>query len=142
MTERWLPVVGFEGRYEVSDLGRVKSLARTEPYGRHDGDHVRVKREKILKASPSGDYLTVRLKGKTFFVHILVLTAFIGPKPEGECACHGPDFDGTNNKLTNLRWGSYKENNDERAPFSLLKAPNGRYLPTPESKREKKKAGA
>lgn len=106
--EEWRDVIGFEGRYQVSNLGRVKSLARTEPYLRHGAGNVRFKREKILKASPSGPYLTVRLRGRTFYVHVLVLTAFVGPKPEGTCARHGPDFDGTNNRLTNLRWAPTK----------------------------------
>lgn len=56
--------------------------------------------------------ITLHSKGyvKTFFVHRLVLMAFVGPCPEGMEACHFPDRDPTNNRLDNLRWGTHLEN--------------------------------
>lgn len=115
MSEIWKPVVGFEGFYEVSNLGRVKSLSRYEPYRRHPGKLTRLRRGRILTASKgSNGYYTVRLCGKTRTVHSLVLEAFIGPKPDGLAACHGPDFDTSNNRLSNLRWDTYYANNAER----------------------------
>ena len=117
--ETWKPVVGFEGRYEVSDFGRVKSLGRVETFSRvlNNGvraDVTRLKREKILALSKgSNGYVTVRLLGKTFTVHQLVLKAFVGPKPDGFVTCHG-DGNRLNNRLSNLRWDTYTANNRER----------------------------
>jgi hypothetical protein len=96
-TERWLPVVGFEGLYEVSDLGRVKSHRRGAP--------------RILRPGPSNyGHLSVVLgRGNTRMVHRLVLEAFAGPCPRGHESLHG-DGGPTDNKLSNLRWGTRTEN--------------------------------
>ena len=105
--EKWLPVVGFEGFYEVSDLGRVKRI-----------NVGREARERLLKASSNTlGYLRVSLyrdgKGSTRRVHRLVLEAFVGPCPEGEEGCHG-DGDPANNRLVNLRWGTVSSNAIDR----------------------------
>lgn len=110
--ERWLPVHGFEGRYEVSDLGRVRSLDRVQV--KSDGRTCTIKgRIRSLSRSGRGDYLTVSLKvdGRTVtrFVHRLVAEAFLGPRPPGLECCHG-NGDGHDNRLENLRWGSHGEN--------------------------------
>lgn len=47
------------------------------------------------------------------YVHRLVLEAFVGPCPDGHQACHG-DRDTSNNRLTNLRWGTYRENHEDK----------------------------
>lgn len=105
--ERWLPVVGYEGRYEVSDLGRVRSLSRVRSHGRKW-------RGRVLQpwAMPRG-YLVVNLwfdnKQQPSLVHRLVLSAFIGPAPEGTEGRHG-DGNPANNNLTNLSWGTHSEN--------------------------------
>ena len=111
--EVWKPVPGHEGFYEASNLGRIRSLDRIEPHHRHDG-FTQIRCGRILKISPSGDYWTVRLRGKTRMVHTVILETFVGPKPPGLCACHGPDFDTSNNALSNLRWDTYSANNLER----------------------------
>lgn len=49
-------------------------------------------------------------KYKRYYVHRLVLEAFVGPCPPGLEACHGPDRDVANNKLSNLRWDTKKAN--------------------------------
>lgn len=108
--ERWLPVVGYEGLYEVSDLGRVKSLAR---YVRDRGG-VRLVRERVLKSKSQGfGYRTVMLcregHRKTRTIHQLVLESFVGPRPEGMVACHG-DGDPANNRRSNLRWDTQSNN--------------------------------
>ncbi len=103
--ERWRPVIGHEGHYEVSDLGRVRSLDRMVPHGRGNG--LRFCKGKILRPGrkPSG-HLSVALgKGNSADVHILVLTAFRGPAPQGCWGLHGDD-DPSNNELGNLRWGT------------------------------------
>lgn len=63
-------------------------------------------------------YLYVHLRrgalSKTVMVHKLVLTAFVGPCPEGMECCHFPDRDPANNRLENLRWDTTKENSADR----------------------------
>lgn len=110
--ERWLPVVGFEGSYEVSDQGRVRSLDRILPDGREW-------RGRVMKLG--GDrYLQVLLRGgvgrsgdRMCTVHQLVLQAFVGPRPEGYEALHGVGGH-RDNRLSNLRWGSTEENIEDR----------------------------
>lgn len=104
MTEQWLPVPGWEGRYEVSDLGRVKTLARN---GRP---------ERILSEyrNPRHKYAQIGLfvgRARTHAkVHILVLEAFRGPRPSpSHQACHN-NGDRNDNRLTNLRWDTASEN--------------------------------
>lgn len=118
MSERWLPVVGFEGKYEVSDMGRVKSLARTITLFRHDGHtgqpmwiNYQIK-QRIMKLNKTKkNYLTVMLgcKGPTRRVHQLVLESFIGPCPAGHEALHANDIKG-DNTLSNLSWGTKSDN--------------------------------
>lgn len=103
--EKWLPVVGWEGLYEVSDQGRVRSLDRIT-YGRNGS--TRVARGRILTpATGSTGYLTVSLSNRSHhkmrMVHILVAEAFIGARPAGHYCCHG-DGVKLNNNLVNLRW--------------------------------------
>ena len=117
--ETWVAIPGFDGRYEVSSEGRVKSLGRSESYSRIlnncvRDNVVRMKCEKLLTPSRGlNGYLTVRLLGKTFTVHSLVLTSFVGPRPKGFAGCHC-DGDKENNRLSNLRWDTYTANNRER----------------------------
>lgn len=105
-TERWLPVVGYEGYYEVSDRGRVRSLDRIDGQGRNWPGAMR-------KISDNGAYLSTSLwkngRAITRRVHLLVLDAFVGPAPEGMEACHN-DGNGKNNHLENLRWDTHSSN--------------------------------
>lgn len=114
--ERWLPVVGFEGLYEVSSHGRVRSLDRVQSYERvlDDGRVVHVDRNlkgRLLRAGTveSGHQLVMLGRGHPKLVHALVLTAFVGPRPAGYDSCHH-DGDPANNRLGNLRWGTRSEN--------------------------------
>jgi hypothetical protein len=103
--ERWLPVPGWESLYEVSDLGRIRSLHR---FGRG-------KRGGLLKPFPGhlGRYLSVRLsrsgKHKNRLVHQLVLEAFTGPRPPGMESLHGPGGS-QDNRLANLSYGTRRQN--------------------------------
>ena len=100
--EHWLPVVGYEGLYEVSDQGRVKRLARVGKSW--------VLPERILKGCHTHQgYVQVGMFGKSKRVHRLVLEAFVGPCPEGMVACHYDD-NKENNRLENLRWDTEREN--------------------------------
>lgn len=106
--EEWHPVVGYEGLYQVSSFGRVRSiLIRPGTSGR----------PKILKACAQSDgYLVVApcRNGKAVLrmVHRLVLEAFIGPCPEGHEAAH-LDGDRSSPKLENLRWVTHSENQSQ-----------------------------
>lgn len=113
--EIWLPIVGYEGIYEISNFGRVKSLQRTvEHHGAKSGLYN--KAEKILspqKHSTKGGYYEVCLwrenKSKNFKLHRLVATAFI-PNPENKPEVNHKDGDKSNNCVNNLEWVTSKEN--------------------------------
>lgn len=116
--ERWLPIPRFEGFYEVSDLGRVKSLGRTISMGpRTTGP--RAWRERVLcpKSAANGYfYVSLRRDGATTqrTVHSLVMEAFAGPHPgRGFQICHD-DGTPTNNALTNLRYDTEVENHRDK----------------------------
>lgn len=110
MSERWLPVVGYEGKYEVSDLGRVRSLFKGSRYGSFPRDE-----PLILTPTPNtgGGHLRVKLTKEghtlTALVHVLVLTAFRGAAPAGHEGCHD-DGDPENNVLGNLLWKTHEAN--------------------------------
>ena len=111
--ETWLPVVGFEGRYEVSDLGRVRSLwIAGRAYSRPR------KEPKILALKITGTgYYFVTLCRDSFhkmgLVHVLVLEAFNSTRPSGMDCCHN-DSDRMNNRLINLRWDTRSGNLSDR----------------------------
>lgn len=111
--ERWLPIVGYEGHYEVSDHGRVRSLTRAIPGNRPGSVSHRSGQIRKLKAQKRGGHLVVALhssgRRRDILVHRLVLEAFVGKCPEGLEGLHWDD-DPTNNHLTNLRWETRRVN--------------------------------
>lgn len=113
MTEQWRPITGFEGEYEVSSCGRVRSLDRTvETVGRW-GPMTRKISGQILNPNLVGNiYPRVRLggKGKPWrYIHHLVAEEFIGPRPEGALVLHWDDVP-THNVPANLYYGSVSQN--------------------------------
>lgn len=112
MTEQWKPVVGYEGSYEVSDLGKVRSVLRTDAGGVPRGGHLM----KVQINAQTG-YPVVKLfrfgNSKLRSIHQLILEAFVGPKPVGGVARHLDD-NRTNSVLSNLAWGTYAENAADR----------------------------
>lgn len=117
--ERWLPVVGYEGLYEVSDCGRVRVLDRMVSR-HHTGPYL--KRGHLLTPQPirgprqCGHLKVVLYKGavlKTHQIHRAVLEAFVGPCPSG-MECRHLDGDARNNLLENLRWGTPRENREDQ----------------------------
>lgn len=106
-TESWRQVRGYEGYYEASDLGRVRSVERRAANGR-------LWPSVVLRpvAHPNG-HLQVHLSRnnskRTHWVHALILTAFAGPAPEGTEALHRDGIP-SNNTASNLRWGTHSEN--------------------------------
>ena len=111
MTEHWRPIIGYEGLYEVSDHGRVKSLERrSHLYGGRYRTYPEMIRTPV---DIFGGYKAVKLtrdrRRIQRTVHTLVLTAFVGPRPDGLVACHN-DSNPTNNRLENLRWDTQSSN--------------------------------
>lgn len=108
-TEKWKWIRGYKGYYKVSNLGRVKSIKHTWING---AGHRCTTSPRILKTS-GWHYPIVGLrkkgKRKTFCVHDLVLTTFAGKCPDGLECCHRNDVR-SDNKLTNLYWGTHSQN--------------------------------
>ena len=116
--EQWKPVKGFEGLYEISNLGRVKSLK----YGK----------ERIMKPGKNGNgYFQVALrrdgKEKRLLVHRLVAEAFI-PNPEGFNQINHKDEVKINNCVENIEWASRSYNinfgsRNEKVSAALINHP-------------------
>ena len=113
--ERWFAVPGYEGFYEVSDTGRVRSIDRYVA-GRYVKRLIRGKllSQKLTNKGYPFVWLGLGEKGKSSYrtVHRLVLEAFVGPAPEGAVACHNNDIQ-TDNRLENLRWDTRSENQND-----------------------------
>ncbi len=114
--EIWKAIPGYEGSYEVSDQGRVRSLDRVVEYC--DGRLCRFPGRLLALNLNPGGYLQVGLcvsgKRTTRSVHCLVLEAFVGPCPEG-CETGHRDGNRTNNCLRNLRYITHSQNSHEIA---------------------------
>lgn len=113
--EDWKEIKGYEGLYQVSNLGRIKSL--------------KLNKEKILTPHITGKnrlYINLRKEGKAkkLQVHVLVAEAFIGERPEGYDICH-IDGDCLNNKLSNIRYDTRNQNSIDYYRQGK-KAPNGK----------------
>lgn len=118
MEEIWKPVLGYEGLYEVSSLGQLRSVDRV--IAKKDGrvTHLkgRILAHRINKKRKNYQYFQVELSGngavKTFRVSLLVCEAFHGKKPGG-CQCMHLDGDPQNDRADNLAWGTIHENSNE-----------------------------
>lgn len=106
----WVAVAGFEGRYEVSDLGRVRSLMMNGK-----------RRELILAPRPTKrGYLRVTLgRRRDVYIHRLVAAAFIGCCPEDHAVNH-KDADKTNNAASNLEYVTPKTNSQHAVAMGLM----------------------
>lgn len=119
--ELWKPVLAYEGLYEVSSFGRVRSLSRyvrgRSGYGGYFSKPRILKQALQGSSRGKGTYpgVTLYLDGikQVVLVHTIVLEAFEGKCPEGLQACHG-DGNPLNNRKTNLRWDTPKANQHDR----------------------------
>jgi hypothetical protein len=111
--ENWKAIPGYEGRYEVSDQGRVRSVDRRVRLVAQGVETTRFAKGQILRPGPctDGGHLTVAIgKGNSMPVHLLVMLAFEGPRPDGADVAHG-DGNPTNNRFGNLRYATRGDNN-------------------------------
>ena len=109
--EIWKPISNYDGLYEISNKGQIKSVGR---YIKSNHNNVRFQEEKIRKLTVNNKgYVTVRLckngKYKTFLVHRLVAETFI-PNPYEYNEVNHKDEDKTHNSVNNLEWCSHDYN--------------------------------
>jgi hypothetical protein len=111
MLEKWLPVDGYAGLYEVSDIGNVRSVDRTVV--KSNGFSYRFSGKLLRQVNHSAGYLQVNLSALNVqtgkLVHRLVAEAFC-QKPDGLNEVNHIDLNKKNNNWSNLEWCSHKEN--------------------------------
>lgn len=126
--EEWRDIAGFEGRYQVSSRGRVRSLRRALMYP--NGRRV-VPRRLMTLHWHTNDYWVVWLRKdgtihKKMFVHRLVADAFI-PNPGNLPVVNHIDHDRRNSRVENLEWVTFSENTqlyyDRRRRLKAAEAP-------------------
>lgn len=101
--EEWRDIKGYEGRYQISSEGRVRSLDRI---GKNGYSY----KGKILKPRPTKrGYIKANLSGKIYAVHRLVAQAFI-PNPNNYPVVNHKDENPSNNCIENLEWCDVKYN--------------------------------
>lgn len=113
--ENWKDIPGYEGRYQVSDLGNVRSVdRRVRTVSKFGAETTRAVRGVVLKPQKhSAGYLHVRIEGETRIIGHLVLEAFVGPRSAFQECAHG-DGDKHNNRASNLRWTTPLDNAADR----------------------------
>lgn len=109
--EQWKPVVGYEGFYEVSDRGRVRSLTRTitTSHGQNRTYKGSIKEPTVRDGGRRVVSLQVNGQARARIVSHLVAEAFLGKRPQGMLVCHNNGNPG-DNRLSNLRYDTYSEN--------------------------------
>ena len=113
--ESWRDIAGFEGVYQISDFGRVKSLARIIPHLGRWGKIVNQKfKERILRPIKNDGYNYVYLSigGKLHSrkIHRMVAETFI-PNPKNKPTVNHKDGNRSHNEKSNLEWATVGENN-------------------------------
>lgn len=116
MSEQWKPIDGFNGRYEVSDQGRVRTIGRVVNFG-CAGPVFRPSVVRIARLNRYG-YLHLSLRDDngrqlSFTVHRLVATAFCNRDVARDVVRH-LDGNKLNNAASNLAWGTHRENEDDK----------------------------
>lgn len=113
-TERWIDIPGYVGTYQVSDMGRVRSLDREimRRNGRPQWWAGRLLKPGYGNRGHPWVNLCIEGKPKSVYVHALVLLAFVGPRPEGLQCCHN-DGNPLNNVPDNLRYDTIVANRQD-----------------------------
>lgn len=120
LTEEWRAAVGWEGYYEVSDQGKVRSVDRVVITSRGKWHY----RQRLMSLFPhvKSGHIHVELcrdgKNQNVLVHQLVLLTFKGPRPAGKESCHD-DGDPSNNWATNLYWGTRSDNMQDKVRHGM-----------------------
>ncbi len=127
MEEIWKDIIGFEGLYQISNIGRVKSMQKTWKCGYNS---IRAKSETILKVCTSTQYHCVSLHkgtGNRKFTHLHKLLAihFI-PNPENKKEVNHKNGNKHDNRIENLEWASSSENRQHAFDTGLKVSPKGR----------------
>lgn len=112
--ENWQDIPGYEGYYQVSDLGRVRSITRERPVKSRYGEIIRRDQGKIIRGTSNGNgYLAVHLRKdgarERKYIHRLVAEAFV-PKPYGKDTINHKDHNRGNNNMANLEWCTQGDN--------------------------------
>lgn len=106
--EKWRSVIGYEGLYQISNLGNIRSVDRVRSNGKkYKGKHLYthlINGYKVVLLSKNGVL-------KNHKIHRLVALSFI-PNPENKPCVDHIDTNKINNKVENLRWVTYQENTD------------------------------
>lgn len=133
MEEVWKDVAGYEGIYQISNMGRVYSLPRKEKQRCQYGGYIeRPWGGKLIKPHDNGNgylYVTLRKNGvrKNFYIHRLVATAFVD-NPNGDDYVNHIDYNIRNNMHTNLEWCTQRENILHSVPN--MRKPHNNKLPS------------
>lgn len=116
--EAWIDVPGWQGFYEVSSHGQIKSIRRHSRVNGQTPERKRWMGGNILNPSTSTGYkrvvFTADGRRGVYGVHRLVLLSFVGEPEDGQVTLHA-DGNPTNNNLCNLSWGTHKENMEDRS---------------------------
>lgn len=112
--EEWKDIKGFEGKYQVSNLGNVRSLWRGKPSGRgkYVTKEISIKELKKIKSNELGYQIVTLMdngKRKRKQVHRLVAETFI-PNPDNKPNVNHIDYNPSNNNVDNLEWCTQREN--------------------------------
>ena len=123
--ENWEAIKGYEGLYEVSDLGNVKGLHRKMKHPTRAG-FVTIKETVLKPHLDKGGYVNVNLsisgKKKRFRIHQLVAVAFLGHEVDGfKAVVNHKDFNRQNNRKANLEITSQRNNADQKHLASASK---------------------
>lgn len=107
-TEHWLPVPGFEGIYEVSDMGSVRSLPRIDASGHRRSGRL-LRPGFVPDGYPTYVLCKPGIPKRCYSAHRLVALAFL-ENPEGKPHVNHKDGNKKNPALTNLEWATVREN--------------------------------
>jgi hypothetical protein len=102
--EEWRPVAGYEGFYEVSSLGRIRTIG-----GGKARTHGRILKPTLTTTGYERVALSAANVSRTMKVHQMVAAAFIGARPAGAYVLHN-DGNPLNNRMENLRYGNARDN--------------------------------